>query len=68
MAVAISTKMVLNKNDLNRAFSPKVKQRKTLRSTLSVSSRDSTSSSNVKVLVRIRPLSEREQNLRFVFF
>lgn len=60
--------MVLNKNDLNRAFSPKLKQRKPLKSSV-VSSRDGSSSSNVKVLVRIRPLSEKEQqqNVRFVF-
>ncbi|KAG8297617.1 hypothetical protein J6590_031660 [Homalodisca vitripennis] len=60
--------MVLNKRDLERAFSPRNKPRKLIKS-----NNDNhgpkmlpDAASNVKVFVRVRPLSEREQshNLR----
>uniref|UniRef100_A0A1B6FS76 Kinesin-like protein n=1 Tax=Cuerna arida TaxID=1464854 RepID=A0A1B6FS76_9HEMI len=56
--------MVLNKRDLERAFSPKNKPRKLIKN-----NNDNhrpkmlpDAASNVKVFVRVRPLSEREQS------
>lgn len=53
--------MVLNKRDLERAFSPKYKQRKTIRSENATPKPNVTPPANIKVFVRVRPLSEREE-------
>lgn len=60
--------MVLNKKDLEKAFSPRRKSRRLdVRSTLGrglpTSNVDVGTTSDVKVFIRVRPFSERESGL-----
>lgn len=68
IVLATANTMVLNKRDLERAFSPKLKPRKVFRNGAENFGPKASSgtSSNIKVFVRVRPFSNQEilQNQR----